>query len=130
MVALLFDECLSVRIAKALDILGHEVYHVCCVSDLGSSAEDDQIIKWCRDKGAVLVTTDLSITRTREYVRLLKQGKVSAAFFHPPSTSGWDRDEELVQLLKRMQHMQTAFSKPGPVYYLYKSRGKPEKMRL
>jgi hypothetical protein len=128
MAAYLFDACIPPQVAQALQIVGYNTYHVKTAPGLSQASKDDEIMAWCPQYQATLVTADYSIKRTREYARLLRRFEVSAAFFRPPSKKGWNRKEWHQQVVKRMDHMEKVFVKQSPCYYRYPARGSAEKM--
>jgi hypothetical protein len=130
MVPALFDEDIPRQVAEALHAFGCQASHVLLVPELASGATDHEIIRWCSDKGAELVTADYKMKTTQRYAGLLRRNRVSAAFFRPPSKQGWTAKDWLRQVVNRMDDMQREFSERSPVYRAYRSRGAPEDLRL
>ncbi len=130
MVHALFDEDIPKQVAKALAAFGCQASHVAGVRALGEGASDDQIIQWCKDNAATLVTADYKMKTTQRYAALLREHKVSAAFFRTPSKRGWTAKEWFRQVVNRMDDIQREFPQRSPLYRVYRSRGRPEDLKL
>jgi hypothetical protein len=128
-VAFLFDECIAPQIAQALEVVKYDAVAVEDAPELGRAADDAQVIQWCRDRGAVLVTADLRMRRPKGYRELIKQSGISVAFFGPRK-DGWLLKEWFRQVVRQTDHMEEKFSRRRPVYWQYSSRGRGKEIAL
>lgn len=85
----LFDANIPWQVPKALSFFDFEVRHVNHVADLGQSASDEAIFKWCQRNNAVLVTQDWKLRKRAGVLALIGGIPISIAFFRPPSRKGW-----------------------------------------
>jgi hypothetical protein len=128
-VAFLFDECIAPQIARALSVVQYDAVAVQDVPDLGRGADDSEVIRWCRDQGAVLVTADLKMKRPSGYWELLRQSGISVAFFKPRK-GGWLLKEWFRQVVRQTDHMEERFSRRVPAYWRYSSKGRGRPVNL
>lgn len=130
MVRALFDENISKYVAAALNAYGCNVHHVRTVAVLGQGARDLDVMRWCRQNDAFLVTADYKMVKTRKYIQFMHQHGVSVAVFRPPSTKSWNAKEWFRQVVRRMEDMEHEFSTRSPCYRRYTQRGKPKDFTL
>jgi hypothetical protein len=128
-VAFLFDECIPPQIARALSIVEYDAVAVGDVPELGRGADDAEVIRWCGERGAVLVTADLKMKRPSGYRELMKESGISVAFFKPRK-GGWLLKEWFRQVVRQTDHMEDRFSRRGPSYWRYSSKGRGKPVAL
>lgn len=130
MVLFLFDECVSYRIADELRVMGYEVASV--QGELGKGALDGDIIRWCSQNNAVLVTADYKLKKSRQYAKMLKKYGISVVFFRPGKGSGaWKLKEWYQQVFRQIDRLENEFATSrSPKYLRCGSTGKPQSISL
>ena len=118
----LFDNCIPWQVAEALALVEVEARNARDVPGLGPAAEDRQIAAWCEQSAAVWVTADLKASKRRRVQAIPALGRISIAFFQPPSRSGWTRRQWVLQVLKRVDEMEKLYDAEYPVWYRLTAR--------
>jgi predicted nuclease of predicted toxin-antitoxin system len=124
----LIDACISRHIATALRIAGYSATAVYDVLD--TDAPDPEIIQWCADKGAVLVTKDYDLKRKRLHADVLKASGISVVFFREGKRH-WQLWHWFYQVFRQINHLEQEFSSlQSPKYLVCRSIGKLEPTTL
>ena len=129
MVLFLFDECIAPQIPRALNIVTYQAHAVEDVRALGRGADDQQVVEWCKDERAVLVTADLRMRRPSGYRDLIRRTGVSVAFFKPRK-GGWSLKEWFREVVRQTGHLEEKFSGRRPVYWQYSTGGRKRRITL
>jgi uncharacterized protein with PIN domain len=124
MAVYLVDECVSHRIAACLSVAGYEVASV--HDSLYSRASDQEMIQWCAQNGAILVTKDYQLKRKKLHAAMLKRHSVSVVFFRE-RRAHWRLKDWYFQIFRQIDHLEREFSSASsPKYLVCRSVGKPE----
>jgi len=122
MASYLCDNCIPWQVATALALVEVPAHHVTDTCELGPAATDRQIAEWCQQNRAVWVTADLRASKRRRVHEIPLLASVSIAFCRPPSRSGWTRREWLLNVLKRVDDMESRYDAEYPVWYRLTAR--------
>jgi len=122
MASYLCDNCIPRQVASALTLVEVQAHHVTDTCELGPAATDLQIAEWCQQNRAVWVTADLSASKRRRVQEIPLLAGISIAFCRPPSPSGWTRREWLLNVLKRVDEMESGYDAEYPVWYRLAAR--------
>jgi predicted nuclease of predicted toxin-antitoxin system len=124
----LIDACISRHIATALRVAG---YNATAVYDvLEPAAPDPEIIQWCVDNGAILVTKDYGLKRRRLLAATLEASGISVVFFREGKRH-WQLSHWFYQVFRQINHLEREFSSsPSPEYRVCRPTGKPESISL
>jgi hypothetical protein len=105
MTKIYIDENISPHIAAGLAILERpngdqfEVHSI--ESAFGRGAKDEEWLPKIGHEGAVVVTQDLNIYRTRSQRELFEKFNVGVFFLSPPAKTGYQYWEMVEQIVKR-----------------------------
>ncbi|MCF2496139.1 PIN-like domain-containing protein [Dyadobacter chenhuakuii] len=126
MTRIYIDENISPHIASALDILekplGSDFEVVSIVSVFGKGALDEEWLPKIGAEGAVVITQDLNIHRTKSQRRLFKEHQVGVFFLSPPSKNGYHYWEMVEQIIKRWQEIRKLCRERRPFAFRCTSR--------
>jgi predicted nuclease of predicted toxin-antitoxin system len=124
----LVDECISHRIATCLGVAGYKVTSV--HDSLYSRASDQEIVEWCRQNGAILVTKDYQLKRKKLHAAMLRQHAVSVVFFRE-RRAHWQLKDWYFQIFRQIDRLEQEFSSTSsPKYLVCRTTGKPQPVQL
>lgn len=121
----LFDENLSINIAKALQMLGKPIQHLFEI--LPRSTQDEVLFRELSQRGWFLLTQDKKIKRNRHQREALKQAGVGAFIFTGKANKSPDQ-----MTIKKLQHLDEiehlANRTPRPFIFGISDRGSIERL--
>jgi hypothetical protein len=123
------DENFPTQLADGLNILVQHPYPGLQVLSIkntfGQGVADENWIPQAGQQGAVVITQDLNINRTRSQRELFLKSGLGVFFFKPPSRNGFSYWEMLEQVLKRWKTIVELSEKSKkPFAFLCRVRGK------
>ncbi len=117
------DENLSPHLARGLNLLQapmngeeKEPIEIQSIKDVfGQGTTDEEWIPKAGKQGAIVVTQDLNIHRTRSQFELFQQHGLGIFFFRPPSNRGylyWDMVQQVINRWAEMKKLAFKTKKP------------------
>lgn len=130
---LYLDEMLSPKAARSLHQLDYEISAHGLNHGLarGGKVSDREVVDWCLDHGAVLVTCDRG-RHSREMVEILRVTRQPVVFVYPPSPPAKDLARALINEWGKIAALHTQAARAGKQTVIrleVKGRGRATKHR-